>query len=133
MPRPSRLRPAHSPTSISPDFHLWFLRLLVPLGGHREFIQRHGFSNDTLAETLGLRDWLDPTDKEFDARLIRSQLRELHTTGERRFRGAAIPGTSSCLRANIDRLSQLAGLTDVEGRIVELAAWLQRERLLDDT
>lgn len=132
MPRPSRLRPAHSPTSISPDFHLWFLRLLVPLGGHREFIQRHGFSNDTLAETLGLRDWIDPTDKEFDARLIRSQLRELHTTGERRFRGAAIPGTSSCLRANIDRLSQLTGLTAVDCQILEFAALLHSDRLLDD-
>ena len=31
---------------------LWILRLLVPLGGHREFISKHSFDNDTLAEQV---------------------------------------------------------------------------------
>ena len=41
-------------TKLDPIIHLWLLRILVPLGGHREFARAHGFNDDTLAELLCL-------------------------------------------------------------------------------
>ena len=40
--------------SVEPIIRLWLLRVLVPLGGYRQFVQHIGFSNDTLAEVIGL-------------------------------------------------------------------------------
>ncbi len=54
----SRRRPtpcAAAPVVI-PIVRLWVLRLLVPLGLHREFIMKHDFSSDTLAEALDLQE-----------------------------------------------------------------------------
>ena len=51
-------RYSRTPIDMPPIVRLWMLRLLVPLGGHREFILRTGFSNDTLAEVLGLEEWI---------------------------------------------------------------------------
>jgi hypothetical protein len=39
---------------IDPIIRLWLLRILVTLGGHRQFMHSHGFNNDTLAEALGV-------------------------------------------------------------------------------
>lgn len=40
----------------SPIVRLWALRVLVRLNGHRNFIRSHGFSDDNLADSLGLGD-----------------------------------------------------------------------------
>ena len=37
----------------------WCYQLLLDLGGHRSFINRHGLSEDDLAHELGLAEWLD--------------------------------------------------------------------------
>jgi len=41
-----------------PVIRLWLLRILIALGGHREFVRSHGFNNDALAEILGLGHWM---------------------------------------------------------------------------
>lgn len=109
---------------------LWMLRLLVPLGGHRGFVHNHGFSNDVIAEVLGLGDWIDSDRQEFDPVKVRAELRRLHAEGERRFCGAAMP---ACLSTNVARLSALVGLSANDCRILEFAVLIQNERLLDDT
>lgn len=62
---------------------LWILRLLVPLEGHREFLNSHSFGNDSLAEILGLGEWIDNDKKEYKPHLIRSKLRQMHREAER--------------------------------------------------
>lgn len=108
---------------------LWMLRLLVPLGGHRSFISTHGFSNDSLAELLGLGDWIDTEHSEFSPSKVRAELRRLHQQVERTLKGAAMP---ACLRANVARLSTLVGLSANDCRVLEFAVLIQSERLLDE-
>ena len=52
----ARCRSRYTANAVDPDpiILLWLLRILVPLGGHREFVRSHGFNNDTLAEVIGL-------------------------------------------------------------------------------
>lgn len=122
-------RSSPMPLDIPPIIHLWLLRILVPLGGHGEFINQQGFSNDTLAEVLGLGHWIDPDSEDFDPKAIRTELRKLFHAGERSLGNAATP---SCLRENAVRLSELVGLSDTDCRILEFAVLIQSERLLDD-
>ena len=125
-----RSRNTHAPKDIEPIVHLWILRLLVPLGGHREFICQHGFCNDTLAEMLGLSDWIDPSPRDFEPKTARSELRKRYQISEQK-NGDAIP--PSRLNANIARLSALVGLTETDCRILEFAVLIHSEQLLDDT
>ena len=43
---------------------------------------RNGFTEDPVARQLGLGEWLDNNDLDFDAAAVRTQLRELHAAGE---------------------------------------------------
>ncbi len=137
MPPRRRTRyPALLP-DVAPIVQLWLLRLLVPLGGHREFIGTHGFGNDNLAELLGLGAWIEPVPSDFEhkstdysQKLVRAELRKLHAGAERKWHDLVAP---ACLRENVDRLSELVGLTDTDCRILEFAVLIKNERLLDDT
>ena len=120
----------HTPVVIEPIVRLWILRLLVPLGGHREFISQHGFGNDTLAEVLGLSDWIDPSPHDFDPKKVRSALRKIYQASEQKNRDASLPAG---LNANIARLSVLVGLSETDCRILEFAVLIHSEQLLDDT
>ncbi|WP_420995215.1 AAA family ATPase [Cupriavidus sp. 30B13] len=125
--RPSRY--SRMPTDLAPVVRLWLLRLLVPLGGHQEFIRRGGFSNDTLAELLGLDMWLDPQQDDFDPRAVRAALRRQFTEAEAQCRDTGLP---ACLDGNIARLAELVGLSGTDCQILAFAAMLKNERLLDD-
>ena len=125
-----RSRYSNIPLQLAPIVHLWLLRLLVPLGGHREFVSQHGFNNDVLAEVLGLGEWIDPEQGDFDPSKVRTELRTLHKVGERTL-GNVVP--PPCLQGNVARLSALVGLSETDCRILEFAVMIQNERLLDDT
>ena len=125
-----RSRYSKLPLDIAPIVHLWLLRLLVPLGGQREFISQHGFNNDTLAELIGLGEWIDPAPQDFDSRKVRTELRKIHQAGELKLCDAEAP---ACLQGNVERLSELVGLSETDCRILEFAVLIQNERLLDDT
>ena len=49
-----RLRHTATADNIDPIIRLWLLRILVPLGGYRQFLCSHGFNIDTLAKAIGL-------------------------------------------------------------------------------
>ncbi len=49
-----RSRNAVSSVDLDPLIRLWLLRVLVPLGGHRDFVRPHGISNDSIAAAIGL-------------------------------------------------------------------------------
>lgn len=108
---------------------LWMLRILVPLSGHKTFVMRNGFSEDRIAHCLGLGDWSDNDELDFDSSAVRTQLRELHVAAEARAARLAPP---SGLGANMVRLSQLVGLSHADCRILEFAAVLHQDRVLDD-
>ena len=94
-----------------------------------DFINANDFSNDALAELLGMKAWvgLDPGD--FNANAARAQLRKLHAVGERSLGQVTTP---PCLHGNVARLAELIGLSDTDCRILEFAVLIHSERLLDD-
>ena len=138
-----------SPVYPDPIIRLWLLRILVPLGGHREFIRSHGFNNDTLAEVLGLGHWVAPGDfdvpaflrrsskasqsdlekDDFDQKVVLSELRVLHQKAEKQWKHEPLP---DCLQSNVRQLSELVGLSPADCRILEFAVLIHNERLLDD-
>jgi transitional endoplasmic reticulum ATPase len=129
LPRFLRSTHAIRPQELPPLIRLWLLRLLVPLGGHGEFVRQHGFSSDAVAEILGLGEWTDTGSREYDPRGVRIELRRLHQDAERRFRRAK---ASTCLRANVARLAELVGLSAADRRILEFVVLIQNEHLLED-
>ncbi|MDN4051755.1 ATP-binding protein [Massilia sp. YIM B02763] len=124
--RPSKPSPVQQIESI---YQLWMLRILVPLAGHKVFVLRNGFSEDTVARFVGVGDWIDNDELDFDNATVRSQLRELHVAAEA---SAARLAPPSGLRANMTRLAQLVGLSDTDCRILEFAALIHHDRVLDD-
>ena len=124
-----RFRSSTEPLNILPIIHLWLLRSLVLLEGHREFIRNNCFNNESLAEVLGLGEWIDPVNSAFDEKTVRAALRKCHQIAERKWHDATPP---SCLRKNVARLSRLVGLSATDCRILEFAVLIQNERLLDD-
>lgn len=123
-----------SEQDTSPLVRLWLLRMLVPLGGHRELIEPgSGLTNDVLATVVGLSDWVDLTDFEFDAGAARAALRQAHQKEERRHSTLKRPPLPPMLAKNMVRLAELVGLSDVDKSILTLVVHLHSERLLDDT
>ncbi len=145
-----RARYSGNAIEIDPIIRLWLLRILVPLGGHREFLHSHGFHNDALATALGLGHWVDSSqfdipeflrrpssvshaneeENEFDLKTVKFELRKLHQQAEKDWAKATLP---ACLCHNIRQLSGLVGLSPTDCRVLEFAVSIHNERLLDDT
>jgi transitional endoplasmic reticulum ATPase len=117
------------PTNIESINALWMLRILIELGGNKQFVSRSGFSDDSLARVLGLGEWLDNDELDFDGSVVRMRLRDMHTVAEA---GAVELAPPPGLQANIARLAQLVGLSAVDCRILEFAAMIHHDRLLDE-
>ncbi len=129
-----------------PIIRLWLQRILVTLSTHKEFVTTDSINNDALCRALGLGHWLDNAEdeaeedfwltgdethkKKFNYRRFMAELRAMHQKGEREHVNSALP---KLLKSNVERLSQLVGLTPVEGRILGFAILIHNERLLDDT
>ncbi|MGH8054719.1 MAG: AAA family ATPase [Stenotrophomonas sp.] len=112
---------------INPRVGLWMLRILMHLNGQQALIRRHDFSNDELAEAVGLSHWIDVENEDFSRRRVLSELRQLHLTAEQKHARARLP---TGLRGNIERLSRLTALNDIECRILEFATCLHAEGML---
>src|SRR5690606_9898031 len=104
--------------AVEPLSLLWILRMLVPLGAHRDFITRHGFSNYALAHCLCLGHWVELQDQEFDPRLVLVELRSLLLTTEKTMTDARVPPPR---RDNLARLAELVGLSETDCRVLEFA------------
>ncbi|NTV95361.1 MAG: AAA family ATPase [Thiobacillus sp.] len=114
-------------SEITPLTRLWLLRILVPLGGHKRFVVTDGFASDDLAHALGLGNWINPPERDFDPKAVRTELRSIHQACERS-NGDARP--SSQLADNVARLSELAGLSDADCRILIFVVLLRNDHLL---
>lgn len=128
----ARHRPSCSNNAINTDplVRLWMLRILVPLGGHREFVSSIGFNNYDLAKILGLGHWIGPSADEFNLKAIQTELRQLHQKAERQRAVSTSPGY---LLGNIRQLSDLVGLCAIDCRILEFAVTIRNDRILNDT
>lgn len=111
-----------------PLLNLWILRILVPLGGQKEFVQPHGFSNDIIAEQLGLEEWINPLEYDFDPQTVNQALRALYVASESRQR---LPRISGHLATNLKRLSGLVGLSKDDCQILGFVTLLQHEPALN--
>jgi SpoVK/Ycf46/Vps4 family AAA+-type ATPase len=114
---------------VAPIIQLWLLRLLVPLGAYRDFVGAHEFSNERLAEVIGLGDWVNSESRDYDKKQVQAELRKLHQAAEREMWNTPAP---VCLHSNVTRLAELVGLSAVDCHILEFAILIQNERLLDD-
>lgn len=117
-------------TEVSPLVRLWILRILINLSGHGEFISVHGFSNDSLAKALGLGRWVDDDLEPFSSRAALVELRQMLQNAERAASKFRLP---SLLSKNIERLSDLVGLSSTDCRILAFAVGLHNERMIDDS
>ena len=95
--------------------NLWVLKMLVPLGGIKEFVNDAGFSDDDLAEYLGLEKWIDSQSVEFNAKEVRIEIRGLYTQAAKHVNGVKPTGL---LDKNIGKLSDLLKLTPVESMVL---------------
>lgn len=103
---------------------LWVLRLLVPLGGHREFLAMFGYQNDHLAHYLGL----PRANEQFDMKLAMAELRKKYAQAERRRNLAALPET---LTRNIARYSELMGWSKADESVTAFAVLMETEPRLE--
>ena len=119
----------HAQDALEPSVRLWLLRILHSLGGHKDWVQKHGFRDDALAHALGLGDWVDDSERSFDPQAVRQALRQLHAQAEAQARHITPP---PALRANTAQLAALAGLDAVDCRILEFACAIHQSPLLDE-
>ncbi|MGB3424383.1 MAG: ATP-binding protein [Castellaniella sp.] len=124
-------RSAFLDRSLDRRTRLWILRILVPLQGHRKFIDKDCFRDDELAHALGLGAWVDMGEEDFDPKAILTILREQHQEAEQQ-RVEQVEDDGP-LRHNLDRLAPLMGLTPAEQTILEFTALQANHSLLGDT
>ncbi|MYN45912.1 AAA family ATPase [Pseudoduganella sp. FT93W] len=101
--------------------------MLMSLGGHRNFIRSRDFSDDELADILGLGKWLDTDEQEFDA----TEVKKILTDQLRLASKSPAPPLPPILKANIERLAIRVGMNQVECHILAFAAMLHHEDTLD--
>lgn len=107
---------------------LWILRILWELGGHHEFLNSYGFSDESLAQSLTIGEWVEsPDDKTDEIKLNRRRLRELYTT-EVDFLDPKV--TDKVLTSNVINVAEIAVLNETDCRILEFALLLQCEQSL---
>lgn len=105
----------------------WSYQLLLELGGHRNFICRHGFNDDDLAQELGLGKWVDSDD--YTAALALAALRKSARTFDSDFPDAGYPDN---LASNLEALGELLGLTEAELRILGFCTLMHCDPTLSD-
>jgi len=132
MPRLRRrvVKPGVGDLEVQDIVRLWLLRLLVPLGGHREFIKSSCLEDEVLAGKIGMGEWREADWSEFDPKAAYAQLRKLHRDAEEAFSGI---GILENIPENIAKISDLAGLTDTDRAILTFVVFIHSENLLDDT
>jgi len=108
---------------------LWTLRIILNLGGAREFIDKDNcFRNDTLAYFLEVGPYADMDRDEFKRSEVISILRKNHMKLEKRKRFS----NSKILTKNIQQISKLMNLNSVEESILEFVVLLNQYEVLNE-
>jgi transitional endoplasmic reticulum ATPase len=130
---------ALKPTALLPVTRLWILRMLVPMGGIRIFVESWRFADTALAVALGFkpfdeRDEADDDDAiggrerrfRYDGKI--QSMEKMYLKAESQLLDSEAPAV---LKSNIARLAGLVGLSSQEQRILEFAAMLKTDRHLE--
>lgn len=116
--------------SVNDVVRLWMLRALVPLGGHKKFVNAHGCSDVDICEVLGMdiESLEGAADEPFKTAQARRELRRLHRAAEHLYAQQPVP---VILQRNVARLASVIGLNNVECRVLELVALLYQVSVLE--
>lgn len=106
---------------------LWLLRILVPLEGYKQLVQRHQFGDDEIARKTGLGKFLDNPDEEYDVKRINASLKSQWRTAERR----SVFTENTLVTRNVRLLGEALGLSEVEMQIVHFVVFAKNNRLLE--
>lgn len=106
---------------------LWAMRMLTRIKGGSEFLGGRGFSDDALAEKLGLGHWVDSECTTTRLQALRNHLQMLEDWSAR-----TSPEIPASLVANLDRLGELVGLNSIERRLVAFVAMLHCDPILEN-
>lgn len=116
-------------TEVHPLAKLWALRILVELGGAKEFINDNCFSHQWIAKHLGFSEAL--LGEQFNSQLAHQELAQLHQMAE--IVQVQNPAQFSAeLSYNLKLLQRLLGLNEVECLILGFVVLVHSEQLLDD-
>ena len=112
-----------------PDYlKLWIFRILIDLGGYKEFLSALGFSYDSIAISIGLSERDDPfEDAEESNKINRRRLQELYST-EVSFLSSIV--CNDVLSRNIKNVAKIAHLDETDCKILEFSILLQSEQSL---
>lgn len=104
----------------------WSYQLLLELGGHRNFICRHGFNDDELAHELGLQKWIDDDYSPSQAlAALRKHARAFQADYPQ-------PDYPDQLANNLAALGTLLGLNEAELRILGFCVLMHCDPTLND-
>ena len=117
-----RLNP-HLVFDTTPLVNAWILRILIPLRGHRNFVNSRGLRDDSLAQAIGLEDSVDKGARED----ILRKLRVLHRKAEKEVQDLHPP---EALLQSIERLSNLIGLTEADRKVLAFIASMRNDSAL---
>ena len=137
------------PARVPAIVHLWILRILLSLNGKRKFVQAFGFTDNEVAEEIGLGAWVDSLsgysdndlksiirrtrhvaslpESEFDTKAVVASMTSTHEELERQSSGFDVP---EFLRLNVQRLATLVNLSAVDCRILEFVVLSHSEQSL---
>ena len=117
-------------TSVEPIIKLWVLRVIIPLGYSKEFIDEiDGMSTSSLVETLELDYLSELADEGLPKDAIKRELVELYEKYEHLADELNPPAH---LVNNISKIAELVGLSEVESRILEFAIIVHNEQVLEE-
>jgi len=108
---------------------LWILRIILNLGGHREFIDKDNYvSKDTILAFLDGNQFLDTDDDKF----TRDEVLTFFSESLAKLENQNKLKTNKLLSKNIAQISSLMKLNKYEEQILEFVTLLKQYELLDD-
>jgi transitional endoplasmic reticulum ATPase len=116
-----------TPDAVDPIVRLWLLRLLVPLEGRRQLIGPYSFDNEEIAQLFDLPG-CSASSSDFDAQLARQKLYRCYQAAEKHAHKQVLP---TLLANNIQKLTDLVGLSEVEAQLLGFTVLLSNNSWLD--
>ena len=114
---------------LIPKASLWILRIILNLGGHREFIDKDNYvAKDTILAFLDGNQFLDDNENKFS----RAEVLAFFTKNLTKLQKQKEFKTNKLLTKNIAQISSLMKLNRYEEQILEFVVLLKQYELFDD-
>ena len=113
---------------MNPLVRLWILRILVPLGGMKYFVERFGYADEALASSLGFDTHADIENMADHQRTVAKVLQRQYHEAEQHAEDYGLP---AMLESNIAQVQGLLGLSREETLLLAFAVMLKLDDRLD--